>query len=247
MEPRVSIIHEGIDTERIKPDPSSKLKLPNGRVLDGSTPVITFINRCFEPLRGYHIFMRALPKVLACVPDAEVVLIGGDERGGYGLRPPAGTTWKARFLQEVEPQLDMARVHFTGLVPHSQMLTALCVSSAHVYYTYPFALSHSLLEAMACEALVVCSDTVPLHGVVEHEANGLLLDFFDVDALAEALVAACRQPQAYRHLRRRARQTILERFDRKRHGEPRWLRLAESLAGGDAPKNARAHNETADA
>ncbi len=183
--------------KQARPNPASAVHAANGRVLDRSKPVITFINRRFEPLRGYHVFMRALPKVLDAVPEAEVVLIGSDERGGYGAAPPADTTWKAHFLKEVEPRLDLERVHFVGRLPHAEMLAALSVSTAHVYYTYPFALSWSLLEAMACEALVICSDTSPVRDVVEHRVNGLLLDFFDIDGLANALIAACRQPDSF--------------------------------------------------
>ena len=225
LRPRISIIHEGVETDRVRPNPQAALTLPNGRVLDRSMPVITFINRRFEPLRGYHIFMRALPKVLQAVPKAEVVLIGSENGTGYGAAPPPDTTWKAHFLNEVESRLDMRRVHFVGRLPHPEMLAALSISAAHVYFTYPFALSWSLLEAMACQALVVCSDTPPVRDVVEHQVNGLLQDFFDVGGLADALIAACREPNSFERLRVRARQTILERFDRKRCSTPAWLNL----------------------
>ncbi|MYZ46747.1 glycosyltransferase [Propylenella binzhouense] len=226
---RLSIIHEGVDTGQARPDPAAAVRLPDGRVLDRSRPVVTFVNRRFEPLRGFHVFLRALPTLLERVPEAEVLLVGSDQRGGYGPAAPEGTTWKARMLAEVGPRLDMRRVHFTGPLPHAEMLAALAVSAAHVYYTYPFVLSWSLLEAMACEALVICSDTAPLRDVIEPGRNGLLLDFFDVDALSEALIEACLRPDAFRRLRVRARETILERFDRARHGLPAWLALANGL------------------
>ena len=58
-----------------------------------STPVVTFINRRFEPLRGFHIFMRALPKLLGEIADLDVLLIGMDEpaaTAGPRRRAPPG-------------------------------------------------------------------------------------------------------------------------------------------------------------
>jgi len=226
---RVRLIHEGVDTDHIRPKPDARLILADGRVLDRSVPVITFINRHLEPLRGFHTFVRALPKVLAQVPEAQVVVIGSGEPGGYGALPPEGTTRKRHFLSEVAEALDLRRVHFTGRLPHDQMLAALCISAAHVYYTYPFVLSWSLLEAMACECLIIGSDTAPVRDAVRHEENGLLLDFFDVGALTQALVKACQEPQTFQGLRRAARKTVLERFDRSRLCQPAWLHLVDEV------------------
>src|SRR5215217_6005493 len=97
---------------------------------------VAFRNRRFEPLRGYHVFMRALPRVLAQVPEAGI-LIGSERQGGYGLPPPKGATWKQLFLDEVKDRIDPSRIHFTGPLPHGEMLAALSLSRAHVYYTIP--------------------------------------------------------------------------------------------------------------
>src|SRR5215218_4555796 len=118
---RTAIIHEGVDTDLVRPAPNARLTVA-GRMLDRSTPVITFINRRFEPLRGYHVFMRALPRVLAEVPEAHVLLIGSDRQAGYGLSAPEGTTWQQRFLDEVKNRIDPSRVHFTGQLPYREML-----------------------------------------------------------------------------------------------------------------------------
>jgi glycosyltransferase involved in cell wall biosynthesis len=192
--------------------------------------VITFINRNFEPLRGFHIFMRALPRLLAEVPEAEVVLIGSDGRG-YGGESE-GRSWKQRMLEELGERIDPKRLHFLGHVPYDQMLSALSISSAHVYFTYPFVLSWSLLDAMASECLVIASDTAPVRDVIEHGSNGLLVDFFDVDALSAALVRACREPAAFAPLRKAARETVVSRYDRQDVCLPGWLDLIDSVRAG---------------
>jgi glycosyltransferase involved in cell wall biosynthesis len=222
------VIHEGIDVEAIRPGPAEPLALPDGRVLAPGTPVVTHINNQMEPMRGLHVFARALPRLLAAVPPAQVVIIGEEKARGYGAEAPGGKTWKQAFFEPLAPQLDAGRVHFLGKVEHARMLAALRLSTAHVYYTYPFVLSWSLVEAMASGCYVIGSDTGPVRDAIEDGVNGRLLPFFDVEALSDALIAACRDPQASAPLRAAARETAVARFSRAK-GRAAWLDLLREL------------------
>jgi glycosyltransferase involved in cell wall biosynthesis len=226
---KISVIHEGVDTDAIGPRPDPSFTLADGRVLDRSTPVITFINRRFEPLRGYHVFMRALPRLMAEVPEAQVLLIGHEGGRGYGQEAPKGQTWRQHFLDEVKDRIDMDRLHFTGALPHDKLHDAMRVSAAHVYYTYPFVLSWSLIEAMACECLILGSDSRPVRDAITSGENGLLNDFFDLDALSQAMIDACKRPEDFEHLRKAARATAIAGFDRKTVCQPAWLNLVEEV------------------
>jgi len=227
---RTVIIHEGVDTALARKRADTKFQLGD-LVFDGSTPLITFINRRFEPLRGFHIFMRALPHFLAANPDAHVVLIGEDKPGGYGPPPPSGS-WKSLMLTELDGKLDLTRVHFPGRLTYDQLIDALSVSWAHVYLTYPFVLSWSLLDAMACDALVIGSDTAPVRDVIRYGENGLLTDFFDPNALAMMLTEVCRAPRKHDGLRRAARDTVVTHFDRDAVCLPAWLKLIDDVLAG---------------
>lgn len=224
---RVSVIHEGVNTRTHAPAPDAAFTLADGRTFTRDTPLITFVSRKFEPLRGFHTFVRALPAVLDALPTAQVLMIGS-EGTGYGADPPP-EGWKARYLAEVEGRLDLARVHFTGKLPHEQMVRAVQASSAHVYYTYPYVLSWSLIEAMSCGALVIGSDTAPVRDVIQDGVNGLLGDFFDHNTLAEKIVVACRNPGAFAPLRAAARATVLRDYDLERVCLPAWVRLVEGM------------------
>jgi glycosyltransferase involved in cell wall biosynthesis len=181
--------------------------------------------------------MRALPAVLEKLPEVQVLVIGAEGPHGYGAAAPQGTTWKSQLLQEVGNRLDLARVHFLGRVSYPDLLAAFSVSRAHVYYTYPFVLSWSLLEAMACECLIIGSDTAPVRDVIAHGTNGLLLDFFDTEALACALIEACRDPERYSGLRKAAREAVVTQFDQGSKCLPAWLRLIDDvLASGCSDK-----------
>jgi glycosyltransferase involved in cell wall biosynthesis len=231
FKPLTRVIHEGVDTEAIRPGPAAPFVLDDGRVIEPGAPVITHVNRNLEAMRGMHIFARALPRLLAEVPDAHVLIIGRDGKSGYTGPPPEDLTWREYCTRGLD--LDPHRVHFLGAVSHERMLEALRLSTAHVYYTYPFVLSWSVIEAMALGCYVIASDTPPVRDAVVDGENGRLLPFFDVEALSEALIAACREPAAQARLRKAARATAVEKFSAA-DGRDAWFRLLREL-GIDLP------------
>jgi glycosyltransferase involved in cell wall biosynthesis len=222
----MQVIHDGIDTERFAPDPDARFQLAGGGQLCARDEVVTFVSRQLEPIRGYHVFMRALPMLQKLRPHAQVVIVG-DTHQGYGAPPPAGTTWKDMFLDEVRADLDMSRVHFVGTIAHAQLTQLMQVSSAHVYLTYPYVLSWSLMEALSIGCVVIGSDTEPVREVVRHGHNGLLTDFFDPKALAQVTADALAGRHELDAMRRAARQTIVDKYDLKTKCLPAWLALVE--------------------
>ncbi|MES2493178.1 MAG: glycosyltransferase [Pseudomonadota bacterium] len=228
---KVRVIHEGIDTAAIAPTGREHLKLADGTVFDGSFPVISFANRRFEPIRGVHVFLRMLPLLFELVPDVRVLMIGADDPGTYGLPPAGGGTWLQAMRTELAGKLDWTRVHVLPPLPHKQLHRVFSNTTAHVYLTYPFVLSWSLLEAMACEAVVVGSDTAPVRDAIRHGENGVLVDFFDAEAMAQQLAAVCRDPARFAHLRPAARASVVRDYDRAAICDPAWMRLIDEIAG----------------
>lgn len=224
---RTAIIHEGVDLKEVLPTPDASITI-GGKTFGGDRPVVTFASRVLEPLRGCHTFFRSLPKILEDVPDAEIVIVGEETGAGYGLGPPENETWRSYFWKEIEDRIDPTRIHFVGWLPNKTLNALMSIARAHVYLTYPFVLSWSLLEAMACEALVIGSDTPPLHDVITDGENGLLVDFLRPDLLAETVIQACRHPDWFKGMRRAARQSILTRYDRQNVCLPQWLDLIRS-------------------
>lgn len=226
---RISVIHDGIDTERLKPDANAVATLPSGLRLRAGDEILTFVNRNLEPYRGYHTFMRALPAVMAARPGAQVVIVGGDGVS-YGAKPPKGGTWKQIYLDEVKDSLDLSRVHFVGNVPYPLFVELMKVTRVHAYLTYPFVLSWSMLEAMSAGALVVGSRTPPVEELIAEGINGRLVDFFDVAAWSQALIEALAEPARFMPLRHAARQTIVEGYDLQTRCLPQMLALVEGRA-----------------
>jgi glycosyltransferase involved in cell wall biosynthesis len=227
--PMLNVIHEGVDSTVDRPDPRAGLILAEQKVeLKAGDEVVTYVARNLEPYRGFPSFMRSLPKVLAARPNARVLIVGGDEVS-YGARLPEGETYKKRMLAELGDTLDLTRVHFLGKLPYNGFLKVLQVSRVHVYLTYPFVLSWSMLEAMSAGCLIVGSRTPPVQEVIHHGGNGLLVDFFSPGEIADRVIDALEDPRAFASLRQNARQTVLDRYDLRTICLPAHLRLLNSL------------------
>ena len=236
---KITVVHDGIDTQAVAPNSavSLTLKMATGQdlVLTRQDEVITFVNRNLEPYRGYHTFMRALPQLLNARPHAKVLIVGADDVS-YGARPNAAkygaAKWKDIFANEVRGQIsdaDWQRVHFLGHVPYQYFIPLLQLSTVHVYLTYPFVLSWSLLEAMSAGCAIVASDTQPLREAIVHNETGKLVNFFDPAALAQTVCELLNNPEERTRLGANARAFAQANYDLQTVCLPKQLAWVEQL------------------
>jgi glycosyltransferase involved in cell wall biosynthesis len=211
---KIKILHDGVDTDFFHPNPNAGLVIPRlGLDLSEVDDIITYVARGMEPYRGFPQFMRMVALLQERRPNCHVVIVGED-RVAYGKPLPEGESFKNKLLEELN--LDLSRVHFTGWLAYEEYLSVLQASAVHVYLTRPFVLSWSLLEAMATGCLIVGSSTAPVREYIQEGVNGLLVDFFDVNAIADRVEEALDNPEQMAPLRQTARETILEKCDLKK-------------------------------
>lgn len=212
-----SVIHDGIDT--VACCPNSVIRQRNFSVCGGRTiikpesPVVTYINRSLEPYRGIHTMMRSIPLIQKFLPECRIIIVGEKRGPSYG-RPCEGEMyWLDFFSKEVNGLIDYNKVFFVGHVEYQRHIEILQRSDCHIYLTYPFVLSWSLLEAMSCACPVVASCTEPVKEVIEHEYNGLLVDFFNPEALASAVARVTKDKELAQRLGANARNTVLKKYE----------------------------------
>jgi glycosyltransferase involved in cell wall biosynthesis len=208
---KTHVIHDGFNVADLQSRPTTSIRTDKAEFVPGDE-IITFVARNLEPYRGFHVFMRALPHLLEIRPNARICILGGD-RVSYGASPAGHPNWREAMLDELGPRLDTSRVHFLGNVPYDSYIGLLKLSSAHVYLTYPFVLSWSLLEAMALGCLIVGSNTPPVAEVLKNGINGRLVPFFDVEALATTIAEVVANPAQHASLRAQAARDAAARYD----------------------------------
>tara|TARA_B100000963_G_scaffold194636_1_gene169314 strand:+ start:7649 stop:8893 length:1245 start_codon:yes stop_codon:yes gene_type:complete len=233
LKKKINVIHEGIDTNILKPrddffvefsdDSGKKIKLTK------NDKIVTFVNRNFEPYRGYHKFIEALPNIANNNPDAYIVLVGGD-KVSYGNIPEGNESYKDIFYNRVKDKIiNKDKIIFTGHVDYKILIALFGITSAHVYLTYPFVLSWSMLEAMSLGALVIGSKTPPVEEVIKHNKNGLLIDFHDTQGLSKLVNKVLEKKDDYQKLRSEARKTIIDKYDLASVCLPKQIELVKSL------------------
>ncbi|MAW81646.1 MAG: glycosyl transferase family 1 [Parvularcula sp.] len=206
---KITVMHDGIDTETYKPAPGARLKL-DSLDLSGAEELITYVGRGMEPYRGFPELMRALEIVLKERPKAHAVIVGED-RVAYGKKLPEGESYKKQMLEECD--FDMSRLHFTGLLPRADYLKVLQASDVHVYLTAPFVLSWSMMEAMSAGCAIVASDVASVHEMAGRDAPTVqCVDHRDRKAVAAAIGDLLDDRSKAEKLGAAARQFILDGY-----------------------------------
>lgn len=210
---KITVIHDGINTDYFKPNGYNTLVLPEIDLdLSNTKEIVTYVSRGLEPYRGFPQFMEASALILKKRPECHIVVVGEDDVF-YGSSLPDGKTYKQLALEKFP--LDTTRIHFTGYIPYALYLRILQASCAHVYLTYPFVLSWSMLEAMSAGCLVLASDTPPVTEVIQDNYNGILFDFFSPQEIADKVIYALDHQDIMDRIRENARKTILKKYDLK--------------------------------
>ncbi|NPU99641.1 MAG: glycosyltransferase [Candidatus Omnitrophica bacterium] len=196
-QPKLRVIHDGIDTAFWRRRPGERTI--GEELIPDEVRIVTYVTRGFEAMRGFDIFVRAANRLAARMPNVLFVCVGS-KRTCYGndLEHIQAPTFFDHVMRTEQP--DVRRFRFPGWLPPEPLARILSVSDLHIYLTVPFVLSWSVLNALACECVVLASDTAPVREFIRHGENGWLVDFFDADALAESAYRILCDLPAYRGL-----------------------------------------------
>ena len=187
--------------------------------------------------------MRALPEILKSRPKARVIIVGGNSVS-YGSGPEkkkyGNKSWAEIFEIELRSKVsskDLERIHFAGTLPFDKYLRVLQISSCHVYLTYPFVLSWSLLEAMSAGCPIVASGTKPVQEVITDRENGILVDFFDVRGLSESVINLLKDKEKSRRISKVARDFIVSNYDLNTVTLPKQVKWIAKLYNPNSESN----------
>ncbi len=205
---KISIVHDGIDTAFFNPGEKQKITL-SGITLSDDEELITYTSSILAPYKGFSQFLASLPQVLEKRPNAKV-LIAGTDRIIFRTTGSDSKSYKQLIFEKIKPNPD--RVYFVESLTMEEYRQVLLASSVHVYLGVAYAVSKPMLEAMACECLVIAPDSSPVKEVIRDGSNGILLDFKDSKDIAQKMIACLEFPSFMEKLRQKARQTIEKRY-----------------------------------
>jgi glycosyltransferase involved in cell wall biosynthesis len=227
---KVRVIFDGVDTSVWCPDERRGLSPPEGgksenggdkprrslraigsRTYPDAVRIVSYATRGMESMRGFDIFMKMAKRL--CDQRKDVIfLIAGQDRICYG--GDEKVTGKASFKEWVlaQDKYDLSRFEFLGLLPPPELAQLFRITDLHIYLTVPFVLSWSLLDALACGSTILASNTAPVQEMIQHEQNGLLVDFFDIDGFVEQANKVLDAPRAFKHLGAAGAEMIRERY-----------------------------------
>lgn len=206
---KITVIHDGVDVGLFEPNENVTFAVNDKNLeLTRKNEIITYGTRGLEPTRGFPQFMEAVSILLKKRQNAHFI-IAGDDSVHYSYR--AENSYKKQMLKKFD--IDLQRVHFVGTLPYNEYVKFLQISSCHVYLTYPFVLSWSILDAMSTGCCIVASNTAPVREVIKDNYNGLLTDFFNVNQLVEKIEYALDNKQKMQEIRQNARQLMLDKYD----------------------------------
>ncbi len=211
FQPKIRVIFDGIDTELWRRHPPTRPRRAGRFQVPDDVKLVTYVSRGFESIRGFDIFMRFAKRLYQRRSDIRFLVVGEDKvHYGNDLKKTGGLSFKEWVLRQDD--YDLSRFAFVGRLPPDVLAQAFSISDLHVYLTAPFVLSWSLLNAMACGTTILASNTPPVREVIQHERNGLLVDFFDVEGMADAAERVLDEPEAFRHLGKQAAEDVRARY-----------------------------------
>lgn len=173
--------------------------------------IVTYVSRGFESIRGFDIFMKTAKRLAEQRSDVVFVVVGQDRICYGGDQKTIGGESFLRWVLS-QDSYDLSRFIFPGLLPPQQLAQLFSISDLHIYLTVPFVLSWSLMNALACGATVLASDTAPVQEMITQGENGLLVDFFDVDAFVDQASRVLDEPREFKRLGQAAQRLIRERY-----------------------------------
>jgi PEP-CTERM/exosortase A-associated glycosyltransferase len=213
----ISIVPNGVDLTLFGDPPKRDAALAKELGL-GKGPVIGFIGSFYD-YEGLDVLIAAMPALVALVPQAKLLLVGGGPMEA-ALKAQAG---------------DSPAIRFAGRVPHHEVERYYALTDVLAYPRKASRLTNLVtplkpLEAMAQGKLVAASAVGGHRELIADGATGTLFAPGDSQACAEALAALLTDRRGWPATRKAARLHVSENHDWARNVQ-RYLAVYQALLG----------------
>jgi glycosyltransferase involved in cell wall biosynthesis len=200
--PPIEVLHNSIDSQRFRPDPSDRQRIRRTLGLADGQFTFAIIGQ-LTPRKGQLETIRAFSDVLKTVPNAALIVVGAPLFNN-----------DHRYLAKLESAVEELglrdKVFFLGQRNDVNALLAAADSVVINSRREPFGLI--VLEALASVTPVVASSVDGVVEIIDDGVTGLLVPFGDRAALSSAMIRLAVDPQLCQSLAARGRVTIEKSF-----------------------------------
>lgn len=191
----IEILHNSVDLNTFAPRPD----------INEEPGLIVFVGTVCEK-KGIRQLVLAMPKVLAAVPHARLLVAGRDWKS-----PKTGESFKESLLKITSVDV-LKQISFLGPVAHDSLPDLLARAQVCVYPSHMEALPVAWLEALAMGKPVVVGNTGPAGEIVQHNVSGLLCNPFEPESIAACIIQALTKSDFARNLGANARRRAVAEF-----------------------------------
>ncbi|MDR1660402.1 MAG: glycosyltransferase [Desulfovibrio sp.] len=233
---KLHVVHHGINTAFFSSTPPESFVDEATRLnLANVAEIVSFSGPYWDASRGFTQFLQAVPQILAARPNCHILMLWPDRRSKLRQNGESARREEMEKHRQVLADVPLSaearsRVHLLGVRPLSKYRQMLRASTVHVYLTAPHALSTGFLEAMACGALVVGSDTAPVKEVLEHGKNGFLCDCAKPESIAETVAGVLERAPKLAFMREEAKQIVAQEYNAALQTERLIVPLREGVS-----------------
>lgn len=187
-------VRSGFETKEFTPRRRRRNSLRKEFGLRSSDLVVGKIAR-FSPLKGHRYLIEAIPLIVAEVPTARFLLVGGGELEG-------------ELKDHVRKRGIAPAVVFGGLVPMQKMPEVISIMDVIVHTSLLEGLARVLPQSLASEKPVVSFDIDGAHEVITHGRTGFLVPPGDTGLLAASIIDLLKNPRKAHRFGRAGRKVV---------------------------------------
>lgn len=196
---KITVVYNGLDTERLRPQASSRAEAIAllGLKVDESKRFISIVANMRHEVKDYPMFLRAARRVLEAEPAAAFLLAGEGEltESLRALATELGIQNSTHFLGRCERVADLLSI------------SEICVLSSKAE-----GFSNSILEYMAAGKPVVVTNVGGAAESVSEGETGYLVSSGDDEAMAQRIISLLRDPNKGRQMGANGARVVKEKF-----------------------------------
>jgi glycosyltransferase involved in cell wall biosynthesis len=188
--------------------------IPNGIIKENFTSNNTQNNSCSILYFGTLIRKKGLlelplifNKVIEQVPEAKLILVGGDS---YDKKTKNQSTWQ--MMQSLFTDKSFANTSYLGKMPYENIQEHIQKATICVFPSFAEALPVSWLEAMAMGKAVVTSNIGWAKEIIDNNTDGFLVNPKDHEAFANAIIKLLKDNDLRNAISKNAENKINQKF-----------------------------------